>query len=81
MTAIPSVKAAEWFIGQGFKVFPVWGIKAKGICRCPLAGDCTSPGKHPSVGNGFKNATDDIEQREDLSGQPRHQQLRAGPPA
>ena len=61
MTAIPPIKAAEWFIGQGFKVFPVWGVTQKGVCRCPLSRECSSPGKHPSVPNGFKNATDDIE--------------------
>lgn len=59
---IPADKAAEWFLSQGFRAFPVWGVTDKGACRCPLAAACTSPGKHPATGKGgFHDATDDID--------------------
>ena len=58
---IPAAKAAEWFLTQGFRAFPVWGVTDHGTCRCPLAAACTSPGKHPATGKGgFHDATDDI---------------------
>ena len=45
---------AEW----GFGVFSVWGV-TDGVCRCPKAESCTSPGKHPIPNDGLKSATTD----------------------
>jgi len=59
---IPADKAAEWFLTQGFRIFPVWGVTARGACRCPKAAACDSPGKHPATGKGgFHDGTDDID--------------------
>ena len=59
---VPAAKAAEWFLSQGFRAFPVWGVTDKGACLCPKGAACDQkPGKHPASLNGFKNATDDIE--------------------
>lgn len=52
-------KAALWFAGQGFGIFPVWSTSPGGACRCPDGGRCQSPGKHPLTQNGFKDATTD----------------------
>lgn len=43
----------------GFSLFPVQGF-VNGMCTCGYK-DCTSPGKHPANGDGFKSATKDIE--------------------
>jgi hypothetical protein len=58
---VPAAKAAEWFLSQGFRAFPVWGV-TDGQCMCPKGKTCDSPGKHPATGKGgFHDATDDIE--------------------
>ncbi len=53
------VKAALWYAGQGFGVFPVWSPNEDGSCRCPAGHACGQPGKHPISPNGFKAATRD----------------------
>lgn len=53
------IKAALWFADHGFGVFSVWSADTDGTCRCPKAGDCTSPGKHPITPKGFHDATRD----------------------
>jgi hypothetical protein len=57
---IPAAKAAEWFLSQGFKAFPVWGVTDTGACRCPKGAGCDQKGKHPASVHGFLDATDDI---------------------
>lgn len=52
------IRAALWFAGHGFGIFPVWST-SNGQCRCPAGPTCTSPGKHPITPNGFKDATTD----------------------
>lgn len=52
------IRAALWFAGHGFGIFPVWST-SNGQCRCPAGPTCTSPGKHPITANGFKDATTD----------------------
>lgn len=52
------IRAALWFAGRGFGIFPCWSTRA-GVCRCPQGKTCTSPGKHPITHNGFKEATTD----------------------
>ena len=41
------VKAALWYAGQGFGVFPVWSPNDDGSCRCPAGRACGQSGKHP----------------------------------
>lgn len=53
------IRAASWFAAHGFGVFPVWSTSDQGVCRCPAADHCESPGKHPITGDGFKSATTD----------------------
>lgn len=53
------IKAALWFAGQGFGVFPCWSALPDGTCRCPLGPRCDSPGKHPLTAHGFDDATTD----------------------
>lgn len=44
----------------GFLLFPVWGTRDDGTCRCPKGADCDrKPGKHPITPHGFKDSTDD----------------------
>ncbi len=43
------------------KQFPLWWT-VDGVCACPEAGSCHSPGKHPLTRNGGKDATDDQNQ-------------------
>jgi hypothetical protein len=56
----PRIKAAQWFAGQGFGVFPCWSAFPHGTCRCPAGAKCGSPGKHPLTRNGFNDATRDL---------------------
>jgi hypothetical protein len=53
------IKAALWFAGQGFGIFPVWSTDQAGRCHCPAGPGCTSPGKHPITHQGFRDATTD----------------------
>lgn len=55
-------EAAFKYAELGFKIFPVYGIDpSTNLCLC---GDhnCRNKGKHPCVGNGYKEATDDLNQ-------------------
>lgn len=58
-TADARIRAALWFADRGFGIFTVWSATDAGVCRCPLGGTCTSPGKHPITANGFQDATTD----------------------
>ena len=58
-TAEDRIRAALWFADRGFGVFSVWSTRTDGVCRCPAAGSCSSPGKHPVSGRGFVDATRD----------------------
>lgn len=42
----------------GWAVFPIYEIRADGRCACGK--ECTSPGKHPRIKNGVKQATTDL---------------------
>jgi hypothetical protein len=53
------IRAALWFAGHGFLIFPCWSAHPDGACRCPKARACTNPGKHPITVNGFHDATAD----------------------
>ena len=53
------IRAATWFAGRGFGIFPVWSADEAGVCRCPLGPSCGGPGKHPMTREGFKEATTD----------------------
>lgn len=60
------IKAANWFAAQGFGIFPCWSTREDGECKCPPTsktrdkeGVCSTPGKHPITGDGFKSATTD----------------------
>lgn len=50
------------YAGRGWHVFPIFEIAKSGVCSCPSATDCGSPGKHPRIANGFKSATTDPDQ-------------------
>src|SRR4051812_46967261 len=41
---------------QGLHIFPVYGIRDKGLCECGNE-TCKNPGKHPRLPNGLKGAT------------------------
>lgn len=43
----------------GFKVIPVYGITAEGVCSCFRGTDCPSPGKHPKQDKWLDRATSD----------------------
>lgn len=58
-TSQDRIRAALWFAGQGFGIFPCWSTHANGTCRCPAGPSCSSPGKHPITPDGFKSATID----------------------
>ncbi len=45
---------------RGWKVLPIHGISA-GRCTCGRA-DCSSPGKHPAIAHGVKEASSDLDQ-------------------
>lgn len=53
------IKAALWFVDQGFQVFSVWSTNDEGVCRCVKGRDCDNAGKHPIGRQGFKDATTD----------------------
>ncbi len=49
--------ALEYARSCGWPVFPVHSVR-DGMCTCGSS-DCTSQGKHPRTGHGFKDATRD----------------------
>jgi hypothetical protein len=46
------------YIRARFGIFPVFSIGSDGRCQCGSS-QCRSPGKHPRLANGFKNASQD----------------------
>lgn len=51
---------AQHLVALGFAVFPLYEAVAPGRCACGRA--CSSPGKHPRVANGVKDASRDPNQ-------------------
>ena len=45
---------------EGFAVLPLYELGPDGCCTCGRSG-CSSPGKHPRLKNGVKEATKDVE--------------------
>lgn len=54
----PSLRAALDAAGRGWEVFPCHGIDHRMRCGCGRA-DCGSPGKHPRLKHGLREATTD----------------------
>lgn len=52
-----TLECAEYYINRGWAVLPLHKIK-DGRCTCGKP-DCSSPGKHPAVPNGTKDASTD----------------------
>jgi hypothetical protein len=50
------------YAAAGDAVFPVWWLRAPGVCGCSHAEVCRWKGKHPLTLHGFKDATTDPEQ-------------------
>jgi hypothetical protein len=51
------IEQARHHIDLGFLIFPVWGTRPDGTCRCPAGAACAQkPGKHPATPHGFKDA-------------------------
>ncbi len=61
------LQTAKAYIVRGWHVFPVHSIDQNGECTCGVT-NCQSAAKHPSVKNGFKDASRDIEQIESWFG-------------
>lgn len=51
-------QAAVEYARMGWHVLPIYSMVA-GVCACGYP-DCESPGKHPMIENGLKNATMDV---------------------
>src|SRR6056297_2701226 len=54
------LECALEYIKMGWRVLPLYGI-VDGKCGCGKV-DCSSPGKHPAIRNGSKNASNDEQQ-------------------
>lgn len=54
------LRAATEYAERGWRVFPLHGMRA-GRCSCGHR-DCSSPGKHPLVRRGLREATADLDQ-------------------
>jgi len=52
------LSAALSYARRGWHVFPLYEPRA-GQCTCPRGASCPSPGKHPRVSGGLKDATTD----------------------
>ncbi|PIZ31208.1 MAG: hypothetical protein COY40_02645 [Alphaproteobacteria bacterium CG_4_10_14_0_8_um_filter_53_9] len=48
-------QAATFYFHNGFKCFPVHGIREDGGCTCGSV-NCNNPGKHPATRNGLRDA-------------------------
>lgn len=54
-------QALKYARDQKWAVIPLYSISAEGICTCYKGNKCQSPGKHPRVGRGFKQASKDLQ--------------------
>lgn len=54
------IDAALAYAASGRAVFPLHSIAVEGRCTCGRGAGCESPGKHPRVAHGFKEATTDV---------------------
>src|SRR5690348_5686752 len=54
---------ALMYAHRNWPIFPCHSLTPNGLCTCRRA-DCPSPGKHPIIAGGFKNATTDLKQVE-----------------
>lgn len=52
------LSAALSYARRGWHVFPLYEPRA-GQCTCPRGASCPSPGKHPRISGGLKDATTD----------------------
>lgn len=52
-------KAAADYASRGWRVLPVYGLIADGVCSCTYGPGCATPGKHPVMGGWQKVATTD----------------------
>ncbi len=55
----PLLEAALGRSRVGPCVLPIWWTDDDGLCQCPKAAACPSPGKHPLTKNGLDDATSD----------------------
>jgi len=55
------LSAAQHYAQCGIPVFPVHGITPAGLCTCNRT-NCSHPGKHPAINQGFKSASRDLNQ-------------------
>lgn len=53
----PKLAELEFYIDQGWKIFPVYEI-SDGKCTCHRGAKCGTPAKHPRTANGVSDATD-----------------------
>jgi putative DNA primase/helicase len=60
VTPADRLGAALKYAGRGWHVFPLYGSRGH-VCTCGRP-SCSSPGKHPRLSGGFKEATTDPEQ-------------------
>jgi hypothetical protein len=54
---------AEYYAERGWPVIPLHSTSGK-LCTCQNGGDCKSPGKHPRLEHGLKEASTSVEQVE-----------------
>ncbi len=55
----PMLRQALEYAKRGWAVFPVWGCRSNGACRCYKRKACPNIGKHPWTDHGFHDATTD----------------------
>jgi hypothetical protein len=55
----PLLEAALARARKGAYLLPVWWTDEAGVCACPKGAGCPSPGKHPLLEHGIKDASAD----------------------
>jgi hypothetical protein len=65
-TAHQALRQAWSMAEKEWRLYPVHGVDAEGVCACPRRTACPDPGKHPTTPHVFNDASSDPERTAEM---------------